>query len=236
MTQDKIIERVQKLLNLAGNNPSETERDAAMKKALAILAEHNMTMEQVEKTTTRRERDVGHMTANGRSGPWIKGTYAAIGRLYFCEYVFMSLGKRTVHYFIGEQANCAVAHQIAAWVSEALWKEGMAGKRRTGSNNTYLTSFLNHASDVLLARVDQMIREARKGETVVDGKNLPVLASLYDTSYEENVDYIEKALKPKKVRTRKTVQDAMGAMHGAEAARRINLRPQVGKQEQEKLP
>lgn len=235
MTQDRIIERVQKLLNLAGNNPNEAERDAAMQKALAVLAEHNMTMEQVERTTTRKERNVGHMTAEGRSGPWIKGTYAAIGRLYFCEYVFMSLGKKTVHYFIGEQANCAVAHQIASWVSETLWKEGVAGKRRTGSNNAYLTSFLNHASDVLALRVEKMIEEARKGETVVDGKNLPVLASFYDTARDANRQYMNDEIRPRTVRSRKSIQDAVGAADGAAYARSINLNPQVGDQKQEKL-
>lgn len=235
MTEEKIIDRVQKLLNLAGNNTSEAERDAAMAKALAILAEHNLTLAQVEQETTKKERKVGHMTATGRSGPWIKGTYQAIGRLYFCDYVFMSLGKKTVHYFIGEHQNCAVAHQIASWVAETLWAQGMAGKRATGSRNTYLTSFLNQASDVLAFRVKKMIEDAKKGEGVVDGKNLPALASMYDLSEVANRAYRDEELKPRSVKSSKSIDDALGARDGAAAARNINLQPQVGGNGQKRL-
>ena len=45
MSREKIIERIRKLLALAGNNPNEAEAALAMEKAQAELALHNLSMQ-----------------------------------------------------------------------------------------------------------------------------------------------------------------------------------------------
>jgi len=46
MTDKNIISKVEKLLALAGNNPSEAEAQAAMLKAQKLMAEHNLDLAQ----------------------------------------------------------------------------------------------------------------------------------------------------------------------------------------------
>ena len=46
MTDKNIISKIEKLLALAGNNPSETEAQAAMLKAQKLMAEHNLDLAQ----------------------------------------------------------------------------------------------------------------------------------------------------------------------------------------------
>jgi len=59
MTREKLAERIRKLLALAGNNPSEAEAAMAMERASALLAEHNLTMAEVETLGTDDERIEG---------------------------------------------------------------------------------------------------------------------------------------------------------------------------------
>lgn len=46
--EDKILEKVKKLLALAGNNPSQAEAEAAAAKAQALLQEYNLTLKDVD--------------------------------------------------------------------------------------------------------------------------------------------------------------------------------------------
>lgn len=46
MTDKNIISKIEKLLALAGNNPSEVEAQAAMLKAQKLMAEHNLDLAQ----------------------------------------------------------------------------------------------------------------------------------------------------------------------------------------------
>jgi hypothetical protein len=54
--REKLIERIRKLLALADNNPSESEAAAALERASAIMAEHNLTMAHVDALGTGDER------------------------------------------------------------------------------------------------------------------------------------------------------------------------------------
>lgn len=46
--EKNIISKIEKLLALAGNNPSETEAQAAMLKAQQLMAQHNLDMSQFQ--------------------------------------------------------------------------------------------------------------------------------------------------------------------------------------------
>ena len=48
MSEQEIMNKVQKLLALAGNNPNENEAQAAYAKAQAIIAEYNLDMSKAE--------------------------------------------------------------------------------------------------------------------------------------------------------------------------------------------
>lgn len=45
MTQEQVIAKIQKLLKLAGNNPSKAESESAMLKAQALMAQYNVEVE-----------------------------------------------------------------------------------------------------------------------------------------------------------------------------------------------
>lgn len=57
MTDKNIITKVEKLLALAGNNPSEAEAQAAMLKAQKLMAEHNLDMAKVKEHSQEKAQE-----------------------------------------------------------------------------------------------------------------------------------------------------------------------------------
>lgn len=51
---EKIIEKIQKLLNLAGNNPSEAEAEAAMLKAQQLMAQYHIDEKALGRTEEKK--------------------------------------------------------------------------------------------------------------------------------------------------------------------------------------
>ncbi len=227
MTNEKIIAKVQKLLQLAGNNPNEAERDAAMKKALSILGEHNLTMGHVN--DQKGEDDVGRGSTLGRSGPWIRTAYNCLGQLYFCSYVYSTWNRKTQHTFIGTAENIAVAKEMAAWITAMMWKEGMKGKREGNWDNSYLTSFLNVGSQRLNARIQTLIQKAKEGDLQSETGNALVLAGVYDQAKVNNKKFIDEEMNVKSSKARHMdVSNYAGATDGRKFADKINLGGQVG--------
>lgn len=48
MNKETLMKKVETLLSLAGNNPSQEEAQAAMAKAQKLIAEHNLNMDELE--------------------------------------------------------------------------------------------------------------------------------------------------------------------------------------------
>jgi hypothetical protein len=57
MSDTKIVEKIMKLLALAGNNPSDAEATAAMLKAQKLMAEHNISTDEVTMKDASKEKD-----------------------------------------------------------------------------------------------------------------------------------------------------------------------------------
>ena len=62
------IEKIKKLLALAGNNPSEEEAQAAMLKAQELLLQNGLTMEEVTSHGEPAKKEVTEEKLDGR-GP-----------------------------------------------------------------------------------------------------------------------------------------------------------------------
>src|SRR3979490_353217 len=93
-TTERLAERIKKLLALAGNNPSEAEAAAALERASAIMAEHNLTMTEVETFGSGDER-VQDQYTSGDDDPqtWARMLWDAVAQLNFCFYSYYSRGR-----------------------------------------------------------------------------------------------------------------------------------------------
>jgi hypothetical protein len=149
---DSILSKVQKLLALAGNNPSEAEAAAAMERAQELLAKYNLTMAQLDESVKSKGGSVAEAKRTKekveRSAmfKFQRAIWAALAETNFCVYwsqkVFHSSGIYSTHhhYLIGREENVVTVKVMGEYLEKTinrlcpyksgkdvhLWKEGCA--------------------------------------------------------------------------------------------------------------
>src|SRR5882724_678898 len=114
--QDKILERVRKMMRLANNSgATEGERDNALRMARATLEKYNLDMAavEVEGAAPSEERVMKRTNFYGR--PWARSVAVAAGDLCFCSYLFVGASRAadTAHIFVGRTSNAITASELA---------------------------------------------------------------------------------------------------------------------------
>src|SRR5271156_5179307 len=125
-TADKlIVEKIRKLLALADSskNSHEHERSVAMQAAMDLLAKHNLSMAQIDKTTLDIQPE--EVKANFRLEPWIRAVISAACRLYYTDWYMNSyrhwdgrVDRQPV--FVGTAENIAVTIDMAGWLINSI--------------------------------------------------------------------------------------------------------------------
>jgi hypothetical protein len=237
-SKEWVLERVKKLLTLGRNaGATDGERDNAMRMAHKLLAKYNLEMAEAELHGADVEEKRGFVSTPFYGRPWARVVAAAIGRLYFCEYVYTSatVATDTKHYFFGKQSNASVAAAIAQWVVEGVRREGRRQNPINGEGaNAWLRSFSVGAANVIYYRVEEMIKEANKVKAE-PGMSM-VLASVYANEQSKNVVIRDQKFpKTRKGHGGKRSGNHDGAHAGRKYGQSINLNRQVGGKIQEQL-
>jgi len=117
MSQEKLIDRVRKLLRLAENEAaSQGERDNAFRMANNILIKHNLAMSEV--------KDVGQQEARVNEDaelciyPWARDVSNIVARAFMCKFLFQRKGFGTTgtHTFIGRAGNAVTAAEMSRFL------------------------------------------------------------------------------------------------------------------------
>jgi Protein of unknown function (DUF2786) len=238
MDMQKIIERVQKMLNLGRDKgASEGERDNAMRMVQAYLAKYNLDLETVEGTMSKKDHkkqeDQGgprtHHVHTFFGRPWACNAAISVADLCFCGYLYRSarMSKDCQHLFIGRTANAITAAYLAEYVVRSIYREGKKRQRDETRDNPWFLSFAWGAALSVQIRVKQLKdrKDIINGST---GKEL-VLASYYESEREANRDYTKVAFPHLKRATRgKGIRDKDGYDQGQAFGETINLNRQVG--------
>lgn len=235
--KDKILARLKKVLALA-QSPNENEAARAMEKVQEILAEHNLSIADLE------DKPVVEINAGTRleeAYPYRRVLASSVAQLYFCTYYYEVHRKVTAsggynmdkHMFVGAPHNTGVARSMFDYLFKTvdrLSKEAADENANGGSKWSYMTSFRVACSQRLCARIAKRIAEAKAGTAKASGGGtLPALASLYNQAQVVNSDFMNQAIpEMKQTKTRTTVSDIFGAMAGIAAAEGISLDAQVG--------
>lgn len=104
--EDKILDKVKKLLALAGNNPSKEEAQAAAAKAQALLAEYNLTLPKEE-----QESEAIDFTYfdTGVDRAWKYELASVLAKNFRCKCIWW--GKKRVGFY-GYKHDTEVAAQV----------------------------------------------------------------------------------------------------------------------------
>ncbi len=251
----KTIYRIKKLLALA-NDKGATEGEAAeaSRRAFALLAKWNLSLDSVESGGTKDEEEPVETVASEKSiyaggDRWAIGLYQKVAELNFCEYFFNAncyvineKGKKVLgvrHNVVGKRSNVIVTHHMADYLLEAVKRlapEDMKAHRfeSEGQRANYEYGFRYGCSVRLQQRIAQMIVDAKKGEMTEDsGANLPALRNLYDENQQILDAYMQEHHPNLKVNRRKA-KWSEAAAQGFRKADGISLNQQVDGQAEAK--
>ena len=151
---DKMLEKVKKLLSLAGNNPSEEEAKAAAKKAQEIIAKYNLDLEDLpegEKVSYKLLR-AEHPNNNG-----YRGTLSCILAPNFrCKAIYID---GIVHFF-GREGDVDTCTSVFNMIYKTMRRNGCRqerlarkeGRSAHGVANCYWSGFMAGLKDELGAQ------------------------------------------------------------------------------------
>lgn len=143
MTDEKIIDKVKKLLALSQNNPSVAEAEAAALKAQRLLAEYHIDMSQID--AVEDDDIVADTTEVGGSKKWRFVLAEIVANNFRCK--MFSMGGKVAFY--GHSTDVAVAKETYEYLftvaqkggrHEAHVQFGITGTS-AGVYNSYVTGF-----------------------------------------------------------------------------------------------
>lgn len=236
---DKIKDKIQKLLNLANGNAAggEHERDTAMKMALKLLTKHNLDLAAFEK-----QNKIGHaedrvsIQDTQYAYPWMRTVANALAELYFCKFFSQTIPQyKRLYTFVGKESNAMMAMEMTRYVIKSIQREGARERKRLGEREPFENSFLNGASQVIyrrcLALKEEAIKENEeevKADASGTGTAL-VLASFYEAEMQSNIVHIEQNMGIKLVTKSSNMRSTSqrGKAAGAAYAQTLNLNRQI---------
>lgn len=127
MTDKNIISKIEKLLALAGNNPSETEAQAAMLKAQQLMAEHNLDMAQFQDKPQEKKEAVTEYFKGYHNTGWAISLARVICDNFRCN-LLRAAGYGLV--FVGLKEDVAICKAVFTFASNTLDKNMMKLRRQ----------------------------------------------------------------------------------------------------------
>jgi len=196
--QLKIVERVQKLLALAGNNPNEAEAESATQKAMDLLSAYNLSMHSVN----------NHSKANGdgkrddkkRSGglyAWQRSLWESVAKLNFCMYWSikgLTAGSKYEHRLLGSEVNVISTEVMAEYLQKTVERIAQTWAKERDKNVFCrdAIAFREGMAAAIASRLEalreQRLREERE-RPASNGTEL-VLADVIHAEEDFNTDYI----------------------------------------------
>lgn len=153
MDNKKLVEKVKKLLKLAGNNPSQEEANAAYAKAQELIASHNL---YIGSTEDKKEQIIlAPATHSNNEGYRVRLAHI-IGKNFRCKPIMNGLQVN----FLGYETDVnvciqiynhayKVSHNQAIRLKKEYKKNGLSIK---GVANSYYHGFMNGIQEVLDAQ------------------------------------------------------------------------------------
>lgn len=188
MVSKNIIEKIQKLLALGGNNPNENEATTATQMAMDLLAKYNLSMSEVQNADTE---EVTHEDYKpfGRSFPtWKTIILNGLCQSHFCSLILRP-GTGT-YIIVGKETNretCKMMFSYLCNVVDFETKEYLKSNdfdRSEGKThgNAFRVGMANRLKARLMEKKQEIINQANA--------NALVRVDPFTLAHRQNQDYV----------------------------------------------
>lgn len=207
MTDNKIISKIEKLLALAGNNPSQEEAHVAMLKAQKLMAEHNLSMEAIQNKEPQKKEVEQVWLKGGQNCQWMRKLAKIIADNFRCN---LMVGRGYGLVFVGLKEDVNICTQVFNFAAHTL-EQNMTKLRRqyrkkgiptNGISGDYSEGFISGLRDKFKEQVDknswglilvkdqevmEFSNKISSGKKAGSGKALPRSgdAALYSKGYQD---------------------------------------------------
>jgi hypothetical protein len=178
---NEVLARVRKLLALAGNNPNENERNAALGKAQALMMEHKVEMAQVASSPETTDEPVtdDHEpvwgTQRGRRAPWRGLLLVALAVPNACKVLWYGGEMR----LIGSKSNVEYVRALYQWVAPQV--DRMATERGRGQGRVYIDNMRRGIIDGIRDRLKEQPKESSVTALVIVDREKAALTAFLKT-------------------------------------------------------
>lgn len=199
---ESVVNRIKKLLALAGNNSNEHESTAAAEKAQSLLQEYNLELSQVGDAEPAADAGREKISDIAATADWQVTLMAAIAENNFCtHWTAQVYAKRTNgtgrmrnrrrHFLIGRRVNIVSCSQMYEYLMQSMERLCPYEDRRDRSTR----SWFEGCSDRLRSRLSEQRRSseaasrARRAEPGRGSGTDLVLSDVYSSEEELNTDF-----------------------------------------------
>ncbi|MCH7695689.1 MAG: DUF2786 domain-containing protein [Proteobacteria bacterium] len=220
---DKIIDKIKKLLELADSekNDSENERETALRQANALMDKHNISAMELQEQENPRGED----TLVTGSTIWKTMCIAAIGNLYGCE-SYRTTGRNGKTFIVGTSHNRQIVISMSQYVINSITREA---SRNRAYGRAYTNSFKKGGAIGVSRQVESINKERKEGLTVASKKQALVLVDYYKNELVANKQWLME----KGVRVRSAgcirLSDGDGYSAGQDYGSKMSLNNQLGR-------
>ncbi len=142
MDRERAVAIVRKCIALSGNNPSIEEAKSAILNAQRLIAEHNISNEEI--TSNSDEKQVSHSVVVdwGRNPLWKRVLASVIAEYFRCFWYVRSDNGKTQIILLGLVADVEVARELYLYTIESLNNELATNKYNSSLKNDFIYGFI----------------------------------------------------------------------------------------------
>jgi hypothetical protein len=225
----EVLERIKKLLRLAGNNPSQHEAELAAAKAQELMDRYKIESAEVESHGEAKagESVEGYMAhdpidSTGRFSSWRQRLIMVIANCNACvqiiHTVWTTKGKAKQYRLIGTRTNVEYCRWLYQWVAPQI--ERLAGEHK-GQGKSWINNFKLGVVDGVGRRLQEQRAESKRA---AQGTVSTVALAVFDrelTAVKAYYDSVKAGFSNYNAGRSRWNGDARQA--GAEAAQRVGL-------------
>lgn len=219
----QVIERIQKLLALSQSS-NEHEAALALAKAQALLAEHNLSMAEVQMRTGVKSAYLQRHFMLAGQDQWRRDLMTTLARFNFCDVVYWCGTVKVA--VVGESENIEAVGLMYRFVEgqlEQLASSGFARYIRHGGQahaRSWKTSFYQGALQTIRQRL-----QAERTALEASSNNCRALLVVKETDLKEAMERFHPKVRRRAVPRRITALDGLSA--GCEAGHQVRFRGEV---------
>lgn len=187
MVSKNIIEKIQKLLTLGGNNPNENEATNATRMAMDLLAKYNLSMSEIQNT---EKESVSHedYKPGGKSFPtWKTVLLNAICKAHFCS-VILRPGTGT-YIIVGKETNRVTSKMMFTYLCNVIDFETKQFLKDKDYDRSYGKIQGNAFRVGMAKRLESRFQEKRQEIIRESQQNALIRVDPYTLSVNENNNY-----------------------------------------------